>query len=123
MRHLGRTHGLSISWLKERFDSKYYEVEYCKSNQMCADIFTKPFDNKEKWDQAKQLINIFDINTLDITSTMRSLNDELLVRHKDGNIERDEAEAAAVCLEPYTSDPPPLQVTGGPGKICSIRRG
>ena len=36
--------------------SKNYDLEYCESALMCADIFTKAFPDKEKWRHACLLI-------------------------------------------------------------------
>ena len=59
MRHLNRTHKISVSWLTERVKSDpQIRMEYCDSNDMAADIFTKEFYDKVKWQHAVALINI-----------------------------------------------------------------
>ena len=49
MRYLGRTHRVSVSWLKERCDSGAFTLEYTTSADIAADIFTKGFTDVEKW--------------------------------------------------------------------------
>ena len=56
MRHMQRTHGLSIAWIKERFDRKEFLLGYCPTREMSADIFTKAFIERLKWLHARKLI-------------------------------------------------------------------
>ena len=63
MRHLTRTHKVDAAWLHERFVSEDYELRYEKSEAMAADIFTKAFNDKDKWAHACQLINVVDPKT------------------------------------------------------------
>ena len=56
LRYLGRTHRVDLAWLFERFKECAYDLKYCTSEEQCADIFTKPFTLKEKWQQATRLI-------------------------------------------------------------------
>ena len=58
MRHLGRTHRVSVSWLYERFQDRWADLRYIFSAKQAADIFTKAFVNPEKWDQVRQLVNV-----------------------------------------------------------------
>ena len=58
MRHLGRTHRCSVSWIHERFASDDLELIKEPSETMAADIFTKAFTNPEKWDSVRRLINV-----------------------------------------------------------------
>ena len=64
MRHLGRTHGVSINWLHERFKEKWIQLVKEDTTTMCADIFTKAFDNKDTWNHACSLINVYDFSDI-----------------------------------------------------------
>ena len=55
MRHLQRTHGISVRWLHDLFYPKddmgnteqlVYQLEYIESKLQRADIFTKVLDNR-----------------------------------------------------------------------------
>jgi hypothetical protein len=48
MRHLGRTHGVSVAWLHERFQSDGAHLQYVDTAQQAADIYTKMFNNPAK---------------------------------------------------------------------------
>ena len=56
MRHIGRTHGICIAWLSERFKNKDFVMTICPTDYMCADIFTKFFTNNDTWRHALSLI-------------------------------------------------------------------
>jgi hypothetical protein len=58
LRHVGRTHGISIAWLHELFRMKIYNLKKIESEQQAADIFTKEFHVEEKWQHALTLINV-----------------------------------------------------------------
>ena len=58
MRHIGRTHGVCVRWLHERFNDVHNQLHYCPTDKQCADIFTKAFDNPEKWAHAHLLVNV-----------------------------------------------------------------
>ena len=60
MRHLGRTHFVQVAWLKERFDSPGLKLIYEKSAKQAADIYTKGFDNQQRWDAASKNIAVVD---------------------------------------------------------------
>jgi hypothetical protein len=57
LRHLNRTHRVNIAWLSEQFQKKQFKMSYCKSEHMRADIFTKAFTNKDRFEAALKLIN------------------------------------------------------------------
>ena len=65
MRGLGNTHGVSINRLKEAFDEPWNELVKEDTTSMAGDIFTKAFDNKDKWAHACRMINMYDMNDLD----------------------------------------------------------
>ena len=58
LRHLGRTHGVSIKWLHEVFRKHKSNIKlgYIDTKLQAADIFTKPFSNKILWQHALSLI-------------------------------------------------------------------
>ena len=65
MRGLGNTHGVSINRLYELFWGDWSELLKEGTDTMAGDIFTKAFDNKDKWSHACRMINMFDMNDLD----------------------------------------------------------
>ena len=56
MRHLGRTHGITIAWLHEQYKAGAYALEYEPSASMAADIFTKSFSNPLAFDAVCWLV-------------------------------------------------------------------
>eukprot|EP00971_Amphidinium_carterae_P019647 387308-Amphidinium_carterae.1 len=58
MRHLGRTHRVSVAWLHEVFLSGNMILNKCDTNDQSADIFTKSFTDETKWRHACSLIHI-----------------------------------------------------------------
>ena len=63
MRHLGRVHRVSVSWLHERPgkhpDNDGTILFYDDTHNMSADIYTKGFANPGDWTHALHLINVF----------------------------------------------------------------
>ena len=41
MRHLSRTHRVSVAWLHEQYEREHFMFSYVRSCDMVADIFTK----------------------------------------------------------------------------------
>ena len=68
MRHLNRTHGVDISGMKEQIERRLIDVKYTQTDRQCADIHTKAFDNKDKWNWAMNQINVFDLSSFDIAA-------------------------------------------------------
>ena len=64
MRYLMRTHRISVAWLYERFQQGDLKLVYEESAKMCADIYTKAFTDVKKWNEVRDLIGIFDTDTL-----------------------------------------------------------
>ena len=58
MRYLHRTHRVSVGWLHERFQGEQLDLVYEVTTRMCADIYTKTFDNADKWKHACWLIGL-----------------------------------------------------------------
>eukprot|EP00969_Alexandrium_andersonii_P075371 3323048-Alexandrium_andersonii.AAC.1 len=49
MRHLERTHLVSVKWLREQTQHGRVVVEKVESAAQAADIFKKPFVDKAAW--------------------------------------------------------------------------
>ena len=60
MRHLERTHGISITSLHEHFSKDHFVLMYEITAKMAADIHTKGFTNPLAWKKACMLINLLD---------------------------------------------------------------
>ena len=58
MRYLSRTHGIDVRWLFEVSSGKFVKLEYTKSEDQAADIFTKPFEVGTKWSVLIPLVNM-----------------------------------------------------------------
>ena len=58
MRYLSRTHRVAVAWLHEVCQSERIIVGYEESARMCADVFTKMFQDAAKWRDARVLINV-----------------------------------------------------------------
>ena len=56
MRHLGRVHRISIRWLRERLGcpetKDNVELRREDTARIAADIYTKAFNDKDKWDHS-----------------------------------------------------------------------
>ena len=76
MRYIGRTHGVSVAWLHERFKDPSVRLIYEKSDRMCADIYTKAFTQAEKWDEVCELINVIDPKRLDAVMQFHAHGEE-----------------------------------------------
>ena len=112
MRHLNRTHGVCISWLKERFDEDGYNLFYERSAKQSGDIYTKMFDSADKWAAVCYLINIIDPKLLDIAEMNYYLN------HWDGTTTAELAPRAGTVTETSptaaaTQPQRPTHKTGG----------
>ena len=74
MRHLERTHGISVGWMHASFQEGYVSLAYDVTAKMAADIHTKSFKDSVSRTHACQLINSFppdQIGSQDIMDLMR----------------------------------------------------
>ena len=60
MRHLERSHGISIVWMHEMFLLTYIILIYEITSKMAADIHTKAFRDPMAWKRACLLINVLE---------------------------------------------------------------
>ena len=60
MRHTDRTQRISFGWLKQQFERGLFNMINAGTDEQVTDIFTKPFADKIKWNQAPALINHVD---------------------------------------------------------------
>ena len=60
MRHLGRTHRVSIGFLYEQLNTGDFELCYEVSSRMAAEIYTKAFTDAQKWAVVREVFNIID---------------------------------------------------------------
>merc|ERR1712115_559068 len=58
MRHLLRSHRVSVAWIHEQYKSSNFKFAHESGEAMPPDVFTKMFADKEKWKKARQLISI-----------------------------------------------------------------
>ena len=65
MRHLGRTHRVSVAWLHERIAEPGIDLRYEMTHRQAGDIYTKAFYEALKWTAACLLINMVDGRQLD----------------------------------------------------------
>ena len=63
MRHTDRTERISFGWLKQQFERKLFNMINVGTKEQVADIFTKPFADKSKWEHAMKLINHVRVET------------------------------------------------------------
>ena len=58
MRHLLRSHRVSVAWIHEQYKSGHFHFAHESGEAMPPDIFTKMFSDKDKWKRARQLISV-----------------------------------------------------------------
>ena len=64
LRHVRRTHGISISALHDWHRKKVFKLADCHTKAQAADLFTKAFTNPESWEHAYTLIGMVDDHAL-----------------------------------------------------------
>ena len=72
LRHVRRTHQVSVAWLHERITSPDVILHDCISEVMAADIFTKHFTSKDKWGQVCGLIGVITGNMFYLSNSTPS---------------------------------------------------
>ncbi len=60
MRHLGRTHRVSVAFMHECFTQPGIDLVYEMTHRQCADIYTKAFTEPAKWYAVCLLVNVVD---------------------------------------------------------------
>ena len=78
MRHIERSHGISIVWMHEMFLLSYIILIYEITSKMAADIHTKAFRDPMAWKRACLLINVLedkDISGAEIWDIMQQTHD------------------------------------------------
>ncbi len=60
MRHLGRTHGISVAWLHETLSREEIMPVFEESHLTAADIYTKAFSDPLRWEHALLLKGVLD---------------------------------------------------------------
>ncbi len=60
MRHIGRTHRVSVAWMHKRFTTRGINLVYESTHRQCADIYTKGFTEPLKWYAVCLLVNVVD---------------------------------------------------------------
>ena len=78
MRHIERSHGISITWMHEMFLSSYIILIYEITSKMAADIHTKVFRDPMAWKRACLLTNVLedkDISGDEIWDIMQQTHD------------------------------------------------
>ena len=123
MRYLHRTHRISVGWLHERFQqSQDLDMVYEASQRMCADIYTKTFDNKDKWKHACWLIGLVDPKEIQgLIKWMEELPAAPDTEHH-GNNSLTPAEDAAPASAPPIVNPCGQSAAGGIVTRCPRRQ-
>ena len=60
LRHITRTHSVSVAWIHERVASDDIQLHDCVSAVMAADMFATQFIDRDKWIDVCSLIGIVD---------------------------------------------------------------
>eukprot|EP00969_Alexandrium_andersonii_P221774 9794746-Alexandrium_andersonii.AAC.1 len=63
MRHLERTHHVSVKWLHEQTQNGRVAVEKVESAAQAADVFTKPFVDKVAWTAVRPNVLLVDVGS------------------------------------------------------------
>ena len=79
MRHLERTHGISIASMHEHFQKDHFVLIYEITAKMAADIHTKGFKNPMAWKKACMLINLLEPQDLQSKEVLDMLQPSTVV--------------------------------------------
>ena len=83
MRHTDRTQRISFGWLKQQFERGLLNMINVGTDEQVADIFTKPFADKTKWQKALALINHVDCSKQSLRNNIATKDsDSHLLLHK-----------------------------------------
>ena len=61
LRHTDRTQRISFAWIKQQFERNLFDMINVDTTEQVADIFTKPFADRGKWEHALRLIAHVDV--------------------------------------------------------------
>ena len=56
--------------MKETFDREDIELRYVQSSRQAADIYTKAFDNADKWREVCVLIGVYDMAVFSVADNI-----------------------------------------------------
>ena len=70
MRHLLRTHAVAVASLHETFSRSDISLLYVQSDRQAADIYTKAFDNGDKWRAVCTLIGVYDVSSFTVAENI-----------------------------------------------------
>jgi hypothetical protein len=113
MRHLGRTHRVDVHWLHEVFGQPYMNLLKEESLRMRADIFTKAFDNPEKWGHALEMIAHVDPKSwwrYDPSATRIKVLDTPALQGTGGDTSAAEANGTAAAAAPTAPTELPITI-------------
>ena len=58
LRHVSRLHGVNISWLRDLYRRKHYDIFDTHTKRQAGDVFTKHFTSVPSWNHAMSLIGV-----------------------------------------------------------------
>ena len=79
MRHLERTHGISMASMHEHFQRDHFVLIYEITAKMASDIHTKGFKNPMAWKKASMLINLLEPQDLQSKEVQTCCNPVLML--------------------------------------------
>ena len=98
MRHMGRTHGVSLAWMNDEVHKTTLDMGYCPSEQQAADIFTKFFPQGKRvaWHISRKLINVLSPAEIEEMSGTPGGG----WNHKHGDGDKDPVQNASMAVTP-----------------------
>ena len=82
MRHTDRTQRISFGWLKQQLERGLFNMINVGTDEQVADIFTKPFADKTKWQKALALINHVDCSKQPLRNNVATKDSDSHLLHK-----------------------------------------